>query len=297
MPDAVGVIAALHGARWRRTWVAVSDSEVVEGFATLAENQVHGSRTTIFVEVREDRRKMGRGRALIEHALASRLDDRPLACKVWSDDAAAMALVGVVGGTPYQRCLGPAVDPTSPEVNAWAARHVAPSGVKIDTLERVEEAELAAAWVSQYGWVHERWSPVTSNEALETIAAEEVAELDRSVSCGAWVDGRLAAISFVYEEGDGEHSMVAETLRRTEPQGCEIVAATVAESLRRLGERGVTSAEFDGHCDDPHLAPVIKSMPVGQDRQLLLIEIARSSDQVAARPTCQGTPKRSTHQP
>ena len=53
--------------------------------------------------------------------------------------------------------------------------------------------------------------------------------------------------------------VVTETVRQNEPDGTRLVAAVVADSLRRLAARGVRTVTLDGHVTDPHLHPVTQT--------------------------------------
>ena len=76
------------------------------------------------------------------------------------------------------------------------------------------------------------------------------------------MDGRLAAIAIVIEE-DGGLTLISETVRRDEPDGRALVAAVIADSLRRLAAAGAPHVEFEGHVTDPHLHPVTRTFPPG----------------------------------
>ncbi len=52
-------------------------------------------------------------------------------------------------------------------------------------------------------------------------------------------------------------------MRRAEPDGVALVAAVVADALRRLADAGVREVVFDGHVTDTHLHPVTRTFPPG----------------------------------
>jgi hypothetical protein len=62
-------------------------------------------------------------------------------------------------------------------------------------------------------------------------------------------------------KGDDPVDLIVETVRRDEADGTAPVAAVLAESLRRLDERGVASVDLDGHVTDPHLHAVTLTFP------------------------------------
>lgn len=251
------------GERWRRTQVAIGASGEVIGAVTVARNRVHGGRYTLAVEVARSRRRQGVGRRLVEEARSIRPELLPLAVKVRVRDDAGIGLLAAVGGKPYQHCPCARLDPIAADVRSWCAGQPAPAAARIDSLEALSHDELARAWVAQYSWMHESWSPVTSAPDLESAAHQFVDDLIRTGSSGAWVAGRLAAVSWAVREPSGDVVVIAETTQRRERDGGTLVAGVLADCLRRIGARGVRTVEIEGHLSDPHLAPVVESLPAG----------------------------------
>ncbi|MEO8889856.1 MAG: GNAT family N-acetyltransferase [Jatrophihabitantaceae bacterium] len=259
------------GARRRRTLIATEADRVV-GAVTVARNEIHPGRLSCGVEVAAGHRRRGIGRALIQAALATRPDPLPLVGKVRVRDASAMALGRAVGASTYQRCPDPTVDPTDNRLAQWIHAQAAPSDVDVRGLAGEAPDVLARAFADLYLWVHERWSRVGSRAALAQIAAATVAEADLGLSAGGWAEGRLAAVVFAFDDGESIQ-LVAETLRRDTPDGIALLAATVAATLDRARSRSIGAVSFDGHDDDPHLAPVLASLPIVSADPLLLLEI------------------------
>jgi hypothetical protein len=79
----------------------------------------------------------------------------------------------------------------------------------------------------------------------------------------ARVGDRLAALAIVIDEPGGGLMVISETVRRDEPNGVAVVAAVVADALRRLAAAGVRHVELDEHVTDPHLHPVTLTFPPG----------------------------------
>jgi hypothetical protein len=75
------------------------------------------------------------------------------------------------------------------------------------------------------------------------------------------VGGRLAAFAGVLLDPGGTPAIVAETVRRDEPDGTALVAAVLADSLRRSAEALIREVDLDGHVTDPHLHPVTQTFP------------------------------------
>lgn len=185
---------ALHGSpwrdgrRWRQTWVAEVAGTVV-GAASVATNRVHDDRLLCAAEVAPGHRRRGIGTPLLAVCRRGGPDARPLRVKVAPDSAGHIFAVAQ-GATVYQRCGGAQLEPSA--LAPWFTTVVTPVGAFVGSLEGTDREELVAAWVEQYLWTHQAWSPVTSVEALTEEARETVDELDRGLSSGVWVDGVLA---------------------------------------------------------------------------------------------------------
>src|SRR6476660_8314662 len=273
----------LHGLdpeppAWRRTLVAFDGDEPV-GAASVAVNWVHATRLMCAVEVAPGHRRRGVGTALYRAVRALTPDGavRPVSGKV-RPGSPAEAFVAALGGRPYQRCECLRVDPSDPAVHRWCAGAQPPTGVRLTPLSRLTPERLSASFVAQWRCAHRDWSPITSVSRLVEVAVDTVAEADSDRSTAAWVDGRLAATVWVFS-GDAEVApagtaaveLIAETQRADEPDGVRILAAAVARSLSRMPAGHLVG--FDGHVTDPHLTPVLASLPsVGTD-PLLLVEM------------------------
>jgi hypothetical protein len=198
----------------------------------------------------------------------------PLAGKVRSGDPAATALVAAAGGTVFQRCPSSTPDPADPAVQAWCAARPVPDGFTVAAASTVPEAALVDAWIATYLWVHESWYPADP-QVLTRMGSDLVARLDRSLTRLATRDGRPCAAAWVLPATAGRATVAfAETIRPDEPDGAAIVAAVLAGCLRDLAAVGVDKVLIDGHDSDPHLAPVVATLPAAASEPLLLVELS-----------------------
>jgi hypothetical protein len=181
-------------------------------------------------------------------------------------DAAARGLAAAIGATPYQRAPCPQLDPSSAEIRSWCERHRGP----VTSLERLDPSGVAAAFADVYRWVHEGWAPVGPEHALTAMSELVSADCDRGLSRGLWRDGRLVAVGFAFPE-EGRAECVLETMRRDELDGVAGVAAVLAGVLSAAHDAGLDEVELDGHDADPHLAPVVATLPPHRDDPRLLI--------------------------
>lgn len=267
-----------EGPRWRRTLVAQHADRLV-GAATLATNRVHAGRVSAAIEVGAPWRRCGVGRALLAE-LRSMCPSAVLSVKV-RPGSPAHAFAVAAGAAGYQHCPGIRVDAQDPAVRQWCAAIRADGSVDGDdtmsqsSLTAVPRPQLEAAFVEQYTWVHQAWSPVTSSQSLHEVAATTIDELDRELSTGAWVGDRLVAAAFAFRDGDAGNALdvVTETQSPVEPLGSDAVARVVASCLSRTAAAGLGRVEFDGHLSDPHLMPVLRSLPHSGSDPLLLMEL------------------------
>lgn len=256
------------GERWRRTWVAEEGGAVV-GAVTVGRNWVHPDRYTCALEVAPARRRRGIGRLLVEHARSVRPEPRPLSAKVRERDPAARALAAAVGAQPYQRAPCPQLDPSSADIRLWCTRYAA----DVTSLEALDPSGSATAFVEVYRWIHEGWAPVGPEHALAAMSDLVTADADRALSRGLWRDGRLVAVAFAFPEEPGRVECVLETVRRDEAEGVAAVAAVLAGVLTAAHAAGLREVELDGHDTDPHLAPVVATLPPHKDNPLLVVEV------------------------
>jgi hypothetical protein len=193
-----------------------------------------------------------------------------LSAKVRERDPAARGLSTALGATPYQRAPCPKLDPMAAEVRAWCAEHEG----DVMSLEAMDPPGVAAAFADVYRWIHEGWAPIGAGHALSAMSELVTTDSDPALSRGQWRDGRLVAVALMFPEETGRADCVLETLRRDEPDGVTAVAAVLAGVLAAARAAGLHEVELDGHESDPHLAPVVATLPPHGDDPLLMVELA-----------------------
>jgi GNAT superfamily N-acetyltransferase len=254
---------------WRRCRLAIDRGGTVIGAATIVVNPLHAGRMPCAIEVAHPWRRRGIGSILLARMRAQRPDpSRPLSTKLRPDTAAA-AFVAQAGGRVYQRCPGIVVDASHPSARQWAA---AQPKVTCTDLTAVPTDTLVTAFADLYTWSHHNWSPVTDTNELVQVARQEIAQIDRPLSTGAWVDGQLAAVALAFP-GDNGIEVVAETIHPRHPRGQQLVACALATLLQTLTARGGSYVYIDGHLTDPHLQSVLDRIPQADAKPVDLIEI------------------------
>jgi GNAT superfamily N-acetyltransferase len=254
------------GERWRRTLVA-TDGDRTIGAVTAIRSRLHPGHYMLAVEVARDRRREGIGTALVDAIRPLRPEPYAFMAKLRPEDPAASALQARLGGWPFQTCPCPVVEPST--VRSWCAAQPDPVGVTFAPLARLSEPERVDAWVEFYLWVHESWLPANPG-VLREITPEIIADVDAARSVVAFREGRPAAVAWLFPEPNGPDTFVAETVHRDEPDGVPLLAATIAHCLSGAS----APVEFDGHNSDPHLAPVVATLPAAVPRHPLhLVEI------------------------
>lgn len=265
-PDAYWLLQrrGVHGISPRADRYAITlvaeDASGVIGVATFYENRYHPGRYPATVEVRPDCRGRGVGRRLTQALLDRRPAPAPLEVKLRDANTAAMGFAQAVGMQRFQHCPVPTLNPADELITSWERGVPIPDGAEFLPIGESPAEATAAALVDQYEWVHERWSPMGDRKVIMELWLDYLAEADHQLSTIAVVDGRVAAVSLI-SLGSDTAEINVETTTRDEPNGTELVAACLARSIAQLDDAGVRSAELDGHDDDPHLRPVLDSMP------------------------------------
>jgi GNAT superfamily N-acetyltransferase len=259
------------GAVWRRTRVAVDNRNTMIGCASLVRNLLHPGRLPCAIEVAPAWRRQGIGTALLETMKALRGGvSQPLSTKVRASNRTALAFLAGRGGVVYQTCPAVVIDALEPAVQSWA--NGLPATGCTDCAH-VPSAQLEAAFRAQYLWIHRRWSPVDDRATLAAAATAEIEDLDRTLSTAAWQEGRLSAAVFAFRTPT-HVEVVAETVDEAEPDGERLLAQAVAFTLRAIRrDDRCRLVAFDGHVSDPHLQPVLRSIPTLTTNPLHLIEI------------------------
>lgn len=258
-----------EGPSWRRCRVATDRADTVIGAATVIANPLHAGRMPCAIEVAPQWRRQGIGSILLAQMRAIRPDaSRPLSTKL-RPDAPAAAFITRAGGRTYQHCPGIMVEASDPRVRRWAAAQ--PTTTCTD-LSAVDTHVLVAAFADLYAWSHRNWSPVTDTEELMQVSGQEIAEVDRALSTGAWVNGHLAAAALAFPSDD-RIEVVAETIHPAQPRGEDLVAGALATLLETLAQRGGGHVYIDGHITDPHLQPVLDRIPREDAKPVDLVEI------------------------
>lgn len=259
------------GTDWRRTRVAVDARDRMIGAASIVHNPLHPGRYPCAIEIAPTWRRRGIGTALLDTVKELRGNvSRPLSTKARVSDSAATAFLTSQGGFVYQRCPAAVLDAHDPSVQRWIN---AQSSIGCTDLTHLSTGELSAAFSTQYLWTHRSWSPVGDLDALAAAAKVEMADLDRALSAGAWHGGRLAAVAFAFRAAT-HIEVVAETLDEAEPDGEQRLARAIAFTLRTVRRQpDCHVVAVDGHATDPHLQPVLDSIPALTTNPLHLIEI------------------------
>lgn len=259
------------GTDWRWTRVAVDARDTMIGCASVVHNALHPDRLPCAIEVAPTWRRRGIGTALMDAVKVLRSNDaRSLSTKARATDTAATAFLTSQGGVVYQRCPAAVIDAHEPSVRRWAD---AQRLTGCTDLTQMSLEQLSEAFSTQYLWTHRSWSPVGDLDALAATAAAEMVDLDRALSAAVWHDGALAAVVFAFRTST-QVEVVAETLDEAEPDGEYRLAQAFAFMLRAVRRQPHCHVvAVDGHVTDPHLQPVLCSIPTLNTNPLHLFEI------------------------
>lgn len=261
----------LHGATGTQTLVAQQAGKVV-GAVSVGQNPLHPTGIACAVDVHPAYRRQGIGTALLQAMRQASGDSRPFRTKVQTP--AAEQFVLAQGGRVYQVSPGHVMSPVDEANQTWARAVPLPDGVTLVSAAEVDPSAILAAFVDLYVWQHAAWNPVGSREVLTAALAEELAAIDRSLTLVARREGRIVALALAFPADVGGLDVVAETTSEDLAHGREVLAAMIARLVLRAAEAGWDRLVFDGHLTDPHLEPVLVSVPQLQSGPpLLLMEI------------------------
>lgn len=256
----------------RRSRIAMCDGGIA-GIGTIAGNPIHPGRYSSAIEVHPAFRRRHIGSLLLTTLLDLRLEPIPLATKISAFNAVAMAYARNRNGTNYQTCPGISIDLSLPSVHNWIDVKLAVSSADIRPVAGIDQTRIVESFVDQYLWVHEGWSPVGSIDALRRTATSICQEADPALSSILEQDGQIAVGVHVFRVGETAE-IVAETTRQKLPGGRDLLELSIATSLRACSLAGIRSVEFDGHVTDPHLYPILESLPDHRPNPLFLVEFS-----------------------
>jgi hypothetical protein len=264
----------VDGARWRRTLVA-EVSDTIVGAGSLRRSPMHRDVCTLEIDTADAVSGLRQlGRPLYEGLLRLRPEPWAVLWRAMASRPERLEFAQAARFDVVVRCPSPRVDPTSVEMRRWIAEHENAPDAVVRTADSCSTEELLDAWTGSYEWAHASWIPVTSVEAVrQTLATSQLPGVDRSLSAVAVRADRIVALALVSPDvWDGRTFVIAETVHRDQPDGRALVGAVMAASLRRLGESGRTSVEFEGHTIDPHYAPLAATLPtIGGDPLTILM--------------------------
>lgn len=228
------------------------------------------------VEVDEEHRRSGIGTQLWS-ALDDRVPaDEALITRVLHTDTDARGFAGSIGWDLVEHCPAPRAVPRAAEWRAWARAQPTPAGTVVTATDRVSADRLDDAFVDWYVWAHEMIGPLRPRSVVAAAAAGTAGELDHEVSRVAMRDGRIVALSLLFEAApDGLQRVIVETTRPDEPDGTALVAATLAATLDACAARGNATVELEGRTIDPHLPVVIATFPPHDSAPMSVVRLHR----------------------
>jgi hypothetical protein len=170
----------------------------------------------------------------------------------------------------------PQADPTTPAWRAWITQQPLATGHRAVGVEDVDRDRFNSVWHGYFQWVHEPWAPTYGLERIAAVMPDYRATLDADASVLIVDDTDVVAMSLVAGEmWDGRTMIICEAARPDQPDGESLVRAAAAQSLDRLGRRGVRLVEFEGHAIDPHVPGLFASFPPHDSDPMDVIELRR----------------------
>lgn len=164
------------------------------------------------------------------------------------------------GASAYQVVPPSLIDLTAEANLAWARRPL-PADVEVDDLRALGDATLLELWVGFYVRIHEAWSPVGDPDVVREVFAPMIDEgLDRGRSVLVRRAGMPSAHGFVFAAGAG-WLVCCEAVDPRGAEAREDVGTCLRAVAAGLMESGGRELLVDGHESDPHLYPVLRTVP------------------------------------
>ncbi|MDN5724697.1 MAG: GNAT family N-acetyltransferase [Propionibacteriales bacterium] len=275
--------------RGRRTVAAVS-RETVIGFATMTWAAVT-EQYFCEVSVATAHRRRGVGTRLFDAVRELADPGFPIVARAMNSAPHRRAFADSLGCSVLVHCPMPRIDPTALSVRDWMARQGVLVGCVIRATAEADGDQLQAAWVSSYLWVHEPFAAVHTERLVEQWTRQRgVFDPQASRACLDEATGQILALSLVaLDAWDGHNLLVAETVRRDQPDGDAILAATVAASISELARRGVDRVEFEGHATDAHTPTLFEILPTSGADPMDILELSGRSGEPSRRSAAAGT--------
>lgn len=266
--------------RWRRSRVAVRDGRIV-GTVSVAFAPVTES---YFCEINviPAHRRQGIGTQLYA-AIYQLTDPRyPVLTRAMSSQPLRRAFAESLGCKVRTHCPEPWIDPSTNQSQLWIADRQLPAGYRTVAMAHQPTEKIADAWATYFVWAHEPFGTVRADQVPQTWdglstgldPAASMITLDQT--------GAIVAFSLVSPDvWDGRTMIVSETVQADQPDGSQLLKATVAASLSVLAQRGVHRVELEGHTTDPHSPSLVESLPSGGGDPMDILELAApASDSV-----------------
>lgn len=158
------------------------------------------------------------------------------------------------GARVFERVPASRIDPTDPEVVAWAARHA--GDARPATGYGIEE--LTAVWIEFYLASHQHFGVTTDRDVLERRLGGFVRRaVDRELSRVVERDGQVVAFAFTFAEGPHRMAIVdaVDPLQSGARRAVEVAMAALLQALPP------EPIELDGHESGRHHPAVLATIP------------------------------------
>ena len=180
-------------------------------------------------------------------------------------------LATAAGATVLDRVPASRIDPSHPDVVAWARAHQGATRPGTD----LTPDELTDLWVRHYVMSHQHFG-VTDDEALVRARLGRFVErlVDPGLTRYVEVDGEPVALAVVFHEGPSLMALV-DSLRPTHPEARREVEVAMAALLQAVPPEPF---ELDGHESSAHHPAVLATIPHVGPGPLAPMELLRLGD-------------------
>lgn len=184
------------------------------------------------------------------------------------------AFADSLGCSVRTRCPEPWIDPPADSARQWIKQQGLPGGYTTITMAEQPAAKVLDAWTTYYVWAHEPFGTVHADKVPMSWEGYSKGLDPKASMLTLDHKGMIVAFSLVSPDvWDGRTMIVSETVQHDQPDGNQLLKATVARSLSVLGQRGVHRVELEGHTTDPHSPDLVNSLPADDGDPMDILEL------------------------
>jgi hypothetical protein len=200
----------------------------------------------------------------------------PVLARAMSSQPLRRRFAESIGCTVLVHCPEPWVEPSSAPGQQWIAQQRLPDGYQTVTMNNLPIEQVEKAWAAYFEWAHRPFGSVhTDRLPLYWSHYSRGLDADASMlSIGASTNTIVAPSLVTPDAWDARTMIVSETVQEDQSDGSQLLGATVAASLSKLADRGVSRVELEGHSTDAPSPQLVRSLPSAGGDPMDILKLA-----------------------